>query len=45
MLGSQETESALWKLGGFSGHTARAAAPEWGGGTQHKAAGAVMGAD
>lgn len=30
MLGSQETESAVWKLGGFSGHTAWAAAPGWG---------------
>lgn len=27
VLGSQETESAVWKLGGFSGHTAWAAAP------------------
>lgn len=44
VLGSQETESAVWKLGGFSGHTAWAAAPGcvWGD-TRHKAAGAVFG--
>lgn len=43
MLGSQETESAVWKLGGFSGHTAWAAAPGLGGSSVQGGRGYVWG--